>query len=138
MLLQRRHTEGQKVHEKVLNIANYQKNADQNYYEADLGKRLVLNARRQPEELECGVAVTVGVCRSMGLPWKRRATVNWCVKGGASTAASCSMCWPMACLLRLQESVPQLPLLQETPVSTTTSAGPRSRCQGVAHMQKRG
>ena len=59
---------GQKVHEKVLNIVNYQKNANQNYYEADLGKRLVLNARRQPEELECGVAITVGVCRSMGLP----------------------------------------------------------------------
>ena len=44
----------------------------------------------------------------------------------------------MPCLLRLQESAPQLPLLQETLVSTTTSAGPRSRCQWVAHMQKRG
>lgn len=79
-----------------------------------------------------------GCLQKHGPAIETRATVNWCVKGGASTAASCSMCWPMACLLRLQESVPQLPLLQETPVSTTTLAGPRSRCQGVAHTQKRG
>ena len=82
MFLQRRHTKGQSVHEKMLNITNYQKNANQNYYEADLGKRLVLNAWRQPEELECGVAATVGVCRSVGLPQKRRAIVKQCVKGG--------------------------------------------------------
>ena len=28
---QRRHTDGQQAHEKVLNIANYQRNANQNY-----------------------------------------------------------------------------------------------------------
>ena len=31
--LQRRHTDGQKAHEKMLNIANYWKNANQNYNE---------------------------------------------------------------------------------------------------------
>ena len=30
---QRRHTDGQKAHEKMLNISNYQRNADQNYNE---------------------------------------------------------------------------------------------------------
>ena len=30
-LLQRRHTDGQEVHAKMLNIANYQRNANQNY-----------------------------------------------------------------------------------------------------------
>ena len=29
--LQRRHTDGQKAHENVFNITNYQKNANQNY-----------------------------------------------------------------------------------------------------------
>ena len=33
MFLQRRHTDGQQVHEKILIIANYQRNADQNYIE---------------------------------------------------------------------------------------------------------
>ena len=33
MFLQRRHTDGQQVHEKILIIANYQRNADQNYSE---------------------------------------------------------------------------------------------------------
>ena len=31
--LQRRHTDGQQVHEKMLNIANHQRNANQNYNE---------------------------------------------------------------------------------------------------------
>ena len=31
--LQRRHTNDQKAHEKVLGIANYQKNANQNFLE---------------------------------------------------------------------------------------------------------
>ena len=31
--LQRRHTNGQKTHEKMLNIINYQRNANQNYNE---------------------------------------------------------------------------------------------------------
>ena len=31
--LQRRHTDGQKAHEKKLNIANYQRNANENYNE---------------------------------------------------------------------------------------------------------
>ena len=31
--LQRRHTDGQQTHEKMLNITNHQKNADQNYSE---------------------------------------------------------------------------------------------------------
>ena len=31
--LQRRHTDGQQAHEKMLNIANYQRNANQNYNE---------------------------------------------------------------------------------------------------------
>ena len=31
--LQRRHTDGQKTHEKMLNIANYQRNMNQNYNE---------------------------------------------------------------------------------------------------------
>ena len=30
---QRRHTDGQEAHEKMLNITNYQRNADQNYNE---------------------------------------------------------------------------------------------------------
>ena len=32
-VLQRRHTDGQKEHENMLNIFNYQKNANQNYNE---------------------------------------------------------------------------------------------------------
>ena len=32
MFLQRRHTDGQKTNEKMLNITNYQRNANQNYY----------------------------------------------------------------------------------------------------------
>ena len=31
--LQRRHTDGHKAHEKMLNITNYQRNANQNHYE---------------------------------------------------------------------------------------------------------
>ena len=31
--LQRRHTDGQEAHEKMLNIANYSRNANQNYNE---------------------------------------------------------------------------------------------------------
>ena len=31
--LQRRHTDGQETHEKMLNIANYYRNANQNYKE---------------------------------------------------------------------------------------------------------
>ena len=31
--LQRRHTDGQKAYEKMLNFANYQRNANQNYSE---------------------------------------------------------------------------------------------------------
>ena len=31
--LQRRHTDGQKAHEKMLNITNYQRNPNQNYNE---------------------------------------------------------------------------------------------------------
>ena len=31
--LQRRHTDGQKAHEKMLNITNYYRNANQNYNE---------------------------------------------------------------------------------------------------------
>ena len=31
--LQRRHTDGQEAHENILNITNYQRNANQNYYE---------------------------------------------------------------------------------------------------------
>ena len=31
--LQRRHTDGQQAHEKMLNITNYQRNANQNYNE---------------------------------------------------------------------------------------------------------
>ena len=31
--LQRRYTDGQQAHEKMLNITNYQKNTNQNYYE---------------------------------------------------------------------------------------------------------
>lgn len=78
MLLQENYLErGQKVHEKVLNIANYQKNADQNYYEADLGKRLVLNARETAWGAGVWCGCNSGCCRSMGLPWKRRATVNF-------------------------------------------------------------
>ena len=33
---QRRHTDGQKAHEKLLNITNYQRNANQNYSEFSL------------------------------------------------------------------------------------------------------
>ena len=33
MFLQRRHTDGQHTHEKMLNITNYLKNANQNYNE---------------------------------------------------------------------------------------------------------
>ena len=36
--LQRRHTDGQKAHEKMLNITNYQRNASQNYKEVSLHK----------------------------------------------------------------------------------------------------
>ena len=31
--IQRRHTDGQEAHEKMLNMANYQRNANQNYDE---------------------------------------------------------------------------------------------------------
>ena len=31
--LQKRHTDGQQTHEKMLNITNYQRNANQNYNE---------------------------------------------------------------------------------------------------------
>ena len=34
--LQRRHTDGQPTHEKMLNIANYQKNENQNCNEVEL------------------------------------------------------------------------------------------------------
>ena len=32
--LPRRHTDGQQMHEKMLNVTNYQRNAHQNYNEA--------------------------------------------------------------------------------------------------------
>ena len=35
-LLQRRHTDGQKAHEKMFNIANHYRNANQNYNEVSL------------------------------------------------------------------------------------------------------
>ena len=35
-LLQRRHTDGQEVQAKMLNMANYQRNANQNYKEITL------------------------------------------------------------------------------------------------------
>ena len=34
--LQRRHTDGQKAHEKLFDMANYQRNANQNYNEVSL------------------------------------------------------------------------------------------------------
>ena len=34
--LQRRHTEGQRTHEEILNITSYQKNANQNYHKLSL------------------------------------------------------------------------------------------------------
>ena len=33
MLLQRRNTDGQQAHEKILNMTSYQRNANQNYNE---------------------------------------------------------------------------------------------------------
>ena len=33
---QRRHTDGQEAHEKMLNITNYQRNANQNYKEVSI------------------------------------------------------------------------------------------------------
>ena len=33
IFLQRRHTDGYQAHEKMLNIANYQRNANQKHYE---------------------------------------------------------------------------------------------------------
>ena len=33
IILQRRHTDGQQVHENMLSVANYQRNANQNYNE---------------------------------------------------------------------------------------------------------
>ena len=33
IFLQRRHTDGQQSHEKILNLANYQRNENQNYNE---------------------------------------------------------------------------------------------------------
>ena len=43
--LQRRHTDGQKAHEEMLNISNYQRNADQNYNE--ISPRSSQNGRYQ-------------------------------------------------------------------------------------------
>ena len=33
VILQRRHTDGRQAHENMLNVANYQRNANQNYSE---------------------------------------------------------------------------------------------------------
>ena len=37
--LQRQHTDGQKAHEKMLNITNYQRNENQNYNEVEVIKK---------------------------------------------------------------------------------------------------
>ena len=47
--LYRRHTDGQQAHEKMLNIANYQRNANQNYSE-------VTSHTRQNESLKVFIA----------------------------------------------------------------------------------
>ena len=42
---QRRHTDGQETHEKMFNIANYQRNANQNYNE--ISPHIGQNGRHQ-------------------------------------------------------------------------------------------
>ena len=44
--VQRRHTEGQQTHEKMLNTANYQRNAHQNYNEVSLTLVRMINIKK--------------------------------------------------------------------------------------------
>ena len=66
MFLQRRHINGQEAHKKMLNITNYQRNANQNYSEVSLNtgqnghhqKNLqTINAREGVEKKEPSCAV---------------------------------------------------------------------------------
>ena len=51
--LQRRHTDGQEAHEKMLNMANYERNANQNYDEVSPHTRLqIINAGEGVEKRE--------------------------------------------------------------------------------------
>ena len=45
MFIQRRHTDGQKTHEKMLNITNHWRNANQNY--SDVSPHTGQNGRHQ-------------------------------------------------------------------------------------------
>ena len=54
-LLQRRHTDGQKAGEKMLNVTTYQKNANQNYSEVSphTGSRMTIIKKSTPGFLHC-------------------------------------------------------------------------------------
>ena len=65
-LLQRRHTDGQQAHEKMLNITNYYRNANQNYNEvtSDTGQNghhqkvyIIINAGEDVEKKEPSYSV---------------------------------------------------------------------------------
>ena len=62
IFFQRRYKDGQKAHEKMLNITHYQRNANQNYNEvsphtSQNGHHQTVNAGEGVEERECSYTV---------------------------------------------------------------------------------
>ena len=70
--LQRRHTDGQKAHEKMLNITNYQRNANQNYNEVSPHTRQNGLHKKNLQIINAGEAV-----KKRGPSYTVGGNVNW-------------------------------------------------------------
>ena len=70
-ILQRRHTDGQKTHEKMFNITHYQKNANQNHYELPYTGRMAIIKNLQTVSAGEGVEKKEPYYTVGGI-------VNWC------------------------------------------------------------
>ena len=75
--LQRKYTDGQQAHEKMLNITDYQRNANQNYYEVPphtCGIAIIMAERAQrkgyPPILLVGMSIGTTMENSMEIPQK--------------------------------------------------------------------
>ena len=74
--LQRRHTDGQEVHEKTINISNYQRNANQIYNE--VSPHINQNGHHQsPQTINAGKGMekrepfyTINECKSVQSLWR--------------------------------------------------------------------
>ena len=59
-LLPRKHTDGQQAHEKMLNIANYERNANQNYSEVSPHTGQNSHRQKQLQTISAGEDVDTG------------------------------------------------------------------------------